>query len=323
LPGIPRKRLIGLCRSLATMLDAGLPVSRALSVLSSQGGPGWLRSALKRARRAVDEGATLAEAFEAQGRFPRLFIMLVRVGEESGTLERVLHELARFYEFRQGLRRGLLAQVALPLIQYVAAVAVVALATHIKDQPSTALRCVVLGYGLPVAAAGAYALALRPLGAARLVHEAVLRVPVLGGVVRHMALARFSLILSLTLEAAVPIAAALRHSFEGTGNAAFAARAGGAAAAVEEGATLTEAVAGTGLFPVDYLAALEVAEESGKVPERLDWLASRHREQAEFAMRGLAKALGWAVYVAVAAFIIYYIFKFFQMYAGAIQGAAG
>jgi len=135
------KRMIWLCRNLSTLLDAGVPVTRALSVLTSQAPAGRIRQALQRVAADVDAGATLAEAFEARGLFPGLFVLLVGVGEESGALERALAELVRFYEFQQRIRQTLIANLALPVIQYVVAVAVISLATHIITRAAPSSIC--------------------------------------------------------------------------------------------------------------------------------------------------------------------------------------
>jgi type II secretory pathway component PulF len=179
-----------------------------------------------------------------------------------------------------------------------------------------------VGYGAPAALVLAYYAVVRPMGATRLVHETLLRVPVIGRVVRSLALARFSLIMHLMYEAGAPLRDALRRALEGTGNAAFAARARAAVGALEHG-TLTEALQNTGLFPLEDLNIVAVAEESGKLSERLDWLAAHHADQAEAGLRALVIVTARLIYVAVAAVIVFFIVKFFMRYAGALQAAAG
>lgn len=326
--GVSLRRLIWLSHSLGTMLDAGLPVSRALGVLGSESHRDWTRGALQRVQSRVDGGSTLAEAFEAEKRFPRLFVQLVAVGEESGTLDRTLGELARFYEFQRRLRRNLVAYLALPVLYYVVAVAVISLATHIiisviEGGPPKLFLYLCVGYGTPVVLIAVYFLLLKPLGGTRFCHEVLLRVPLVGGGVRALALARFSLVMYLMSESAVPVTQALIRSFEATNNSAFAARGDAAAAAIDGGATLTDALADTGLFPRDYMEAIQVAEESGKLSERLDWLASHYADKAEFALRALAAVFAKLVYVIVAAIIVFFIFRFFARYAGVLGGAAG
>ncbi|MCK4283448.1 MAG: type II secretion system F family protein [Candidatus Brocadiae bacterium] len=321
--GVSRKRMIWLCGGLRTMLDAGLPVSRALNVLSGQAPSSWVGRAIQRIRVRLEGGATLAEAFEAEKRFPPLFIQLIAVGEEGGTLERTLGELVRFYEFQERIRRNLVKNLILPLTQYVIAVAVVSFATYIigmiQDVPTNWRLWLVVGYGGPLALIAFYFLVLKPFGGTRLFHEVVLRVPVLGRMVRALALARFSLVMHLLSEAAVPVSRAVERSFEATNNGAFAARADRAVSVIKQGGTVSEALDATRLFPFDYMATVEIGEESGKLSERFDWLASHYAERAESALGALAVVVARLVWVCVAAIIIYFISKFFGMYLGGLQ----
>lgn len=325
--GISRKRMIWLCRSMATMLDAGLPVSRILTVLSGQSSGGRLPAALDAARRRVEGGATLAEALRAQGGFPSLFLQLVEAGEASGTLERALRELTRYFEFQHRMWRRFLARIAYPAFQYIAAVAIIAFVTYIlatlTDAEGSALWVLLIGYGTPVALIALYVFAVRVLGASRPCHEVILRLPVVGKVMEALALARFSLVMYLLSEAAVPVKQALARSLEATGNGAFAARAERAVAAIEDSGNLTDALRATGLFPAQYLDIISVAEESGKTTERLDWLASHYADRSEAALGALVTAIAVLIWVTVAGIIIYFIFTIFMGYIGALNRAVG
>ncbi|NLW49859.1 MAG: hypothetical protein GXY85_03325 [Candidatus Brocadiaceae bacterium] len=318
MPGPSRTQLIWMAQTLHTMLDAGVPIGRVLDVMTRQAPTAGVRHALTLARGRIDQGATLAEALGEQRRFPPLFVGLLDAGERSGTLERTAGELARYYEFRQRLWSRFRAQITLPVVQYVVAVAVIGLATHIlamlADRPSRAGWWLLVGYGLPPVLVLAYRLAAGALGGLRLVHEVVLHVPVVGRAARAVALARFSFVFLLLYEAAFPVVEALRRALEGTGNAAFAARSGRTKRAIEDSGSLTSALRATGLFPEDYLQITAVAEESGKLSERFAWLASHYAERAERTMHALAVAAGWAVWSVVAAIIIVFIFRFFCQY---------
>jgi len=323
--GISRKQMIWLCQSMHTMLEAGLPMSRVLAIVSSQAPAGRLRRALVAALAGVEGGDTLTEAFQKSGAFPPAFIHLVAAGEASGTLDRTLAELARFFEFQQRIWRRFLGQVALPVMQYIAAVAIVSFATWIirliNNERGGLLSGLALGYGAPIVLIAVYVAVVKLLGASRLCHETVLRIPVIGVVMRNLALARFSLVMYLMYEGGVPVPEALRRSFEGTGNAAFGARAGVAVEAIKGEGTLTDALLATRLFPREYIEVVQVAEESGKLSERLNWLAAEYADRTQRALAALASAAAIAIWAVVAAIIIYYIFKIFGQYVGAIQGA--
>jgi len=320
---VSRKRMIWLSRGMATMLDAGLPVSRMLTVLSGQAPPGRLRRALVRARERVEGGATLTQALEEEGCFPPLFLNLVAAGEASGTLERTVGEVARFFELQQRLWRSFLARIALPALQYVAAVAIVAVVMYVLAGLGMPLgdpkALLLMGYGIPLGLVAAYVFFLKPLGGSRAVHEVLLVVPILGGVSRSLALARFSLVMRLLMEAGSPIDRTLEQAFEATGNEAFVARGRRAVESVKEGETLTESLGRAAVFPRVYLDIVEVAEESGKLSERFDWLADEHSRRAEFALAALARAAAVMVWIAVACVIISFIIRIFLLYIGALE----
>jgi type IV pilus assembly protein PilC len=246
----------------------------------------------------------------------------------------VLDELGRLFELQHRLWRRFLAKIALPVLQYILAVAVLALVRYITNMLSARSGTpgiftgdvnimLVLGYGIPLALVAFYFFIVKPLGGKRMWHEALLRIPLLGRVAQSLALARFSLVLHLMYEAGFPIEEALVRSFHATGNGAFAARGPAVAEAVLAGATLTEALVASRLFPNEYLEVLSVAEESGTVSERLEWLAGNYAERAEAAMGVLVTALACLIWACVAAFIIYFIITFFIKYVSEINGAMG
>ncbi len=323
---VSSKRLIWLAKNLQSLLDAGIPITRSLEILQKQAS-GRMEGLLHRVRSDIEGGKTLTEAFQGAGALPPLFMRLLEVGEESGALERTLGEVARFYEMKRRLWRSFLAGITYPVLEYVLAIAVVAFVFWVLGSFGISVgdpgSVLLLGYGVPATAVLLYFLLGRHLATARFVQEGLLRVPLLGGIVRSMALARFSLVMRLTLNAALPMGECLQRSLEATSNSAFAARAPRAAAALEEGRNLTDTMEAVGLFPGTYLEMVCTAEQAGKLTERFDWLASRHAEKAERSLKVLVAVLAKLVWVLVAAVIVVLIFRLFSMYAGALSGGMG
>ncbi|MFO8006918.1 MAG: type II secretion system F family protein [Candidatus Brocadiia bacterium] len=315
---LSRKQLIYIADTLATMLDAGVPLVRALDVVATQS-RGRVSAVAGRIRASVEGGDTLAEAMARTRAFPDLFLRLTGVGEASGTLDRTFAEVARLYEFQGELVRGFLARVALPAIEYIAAIAIVALVYYILNllgvpagRPTTVL---LLGYGVPVGLILAYVMASRLLGGTRPLHEILLRIPVLGKVFRNIALARFSLVMELASEAGIRVTEGLECALRATGNAAFSARSGPAVAVIEEGEDLTSALRRAGLFPWEYLEIVRIAEESGTLAKRFEWLAQEYADRARTALRVLVAVLARLIWLGVAAVIIINIFRLFSLYA--------
>jgi type II secretory pathway component PulF len=304
------------------MLDAGLPVSRVLQVLQNQA-TGRMDRALGRMEERIGQGESLAESMRREGGFPDLLVDMVEVGETSGTLGRTLAEAGRYYEFMRELWRNFISRIIWPAAQYVLAVAVLAVTFALLAElgqplgrPGLVLQ---LGYGIPLLVVLAYAFVLRPLGQMRPVHEVVLRVPVLRSAWRSLALARFSLLMHLMTEAGVPLLQALPRGLRGTGNAAYAARADRATDAVQGGETLTQALEQAGLFPEDYLAMVAVAEESGKLAERFEWLAREYGERADTALKTVSRVVSALIWVVVAAVIITFVFFLASSYISGLK----
>jgi type IV pilus assembly protein PilC len=325
------KTMMSLCQALGTLLSSGVQIDRALTVTADQTGSARVRAALLRAAELIKSGSSLAAALAAQRLFPAMFLSLVEAGEASGSMDRVLSEMSRVYELQHKLWRRFLGAITLPVLQYCMAVIVLGLVRYITAMLSgtgsvsilVAVPVLLLGYGVPVALVLAYVFLLKPIGAHRIVHELVLHVPVLGGVARTFALARLSLVLHLMYEAGVGLDEALQRAFRGSGNPVFAAQARPVAQAVAGGATLTEALRQTGLFPKEFMEIVSVAEESGRVSERLGWMAEHYAHQTETAMAALTSVAAVLIWCCVAGFIIYFIFTFFLQYIHSITNVMG
>lgn len=325
--GASLKQLLWMTQTMASMLDAGLPVSRVLDVLQEQAGSGVLRRRLREVGRRVSGGATLAEAFSESGRWPSLFIRFIAIGERTGRLDTVTAELADFYETSLRVRRSFRAKMALPVMEYIAAVALGSIAFYLLNgvlgHPTHLMRNMSIGYGVPLVLLVLWWLMRREVIPGRWAQELLLRVPGLGSVFRTAALARFSRCMRLTLDAGLPVTEALDCSLQATDNAAFVARFPWFERSVQEGQRLTEAFGACSLFPPEFVHPIAVGEESGKLTEKFEWLARNYTEEFERRLNAFATFAAWAVYGLVALFIIIMIFKLFMMYAEMAGGLAG
>src|SRR5439155_410821 len=137
---------------------------------------------------------------------------------------------------------------------------------------------------------------------------------------RALALGRFALALSLTIEAGLSIGKALRQSLAATGNAAFAARADQIVAVVKQGDDLTLALSASGLFPPDFLAMVAVAEEAGGVPEVMRKQAEEQHEEAARRLKTLTRLLVGLVWLIYALYMVMMIMRLAGVYLGAVGG---
>lgn len=341
---IPLKTLSIVCKSLATMLHAGVPLLKALETLSRKTGDARCRRNLKEIRQSVQQGHEISTAMRALGSyFPELTIDMVHVGEESGSLPEVLDGLADHYENNLRLRRTFLTMITWPVIQLFAAILVVGLLIWILgaigESRGKGQAVDMLGWGL-LGAEGAmtwfemsfgtifglfvgYYVLAHTFRAQRFLDRMLLAIPVVGGCMQSFAIARFSWAFALTQETGMPIDRSLEASFQATGNGAFAAAAPDVRGHVMAGTELSLALADSRLFPEEYLQMVEVAEASGTVPETLQRLSPQFEDQARRSLAALASTVGWLVWLVVAVFIIYIIFSIVTQYIGMINAAAG
>lgn len=339
---IALKPLSIMCRSLATMLHAGVPLLKAIRTVATRtGGPGF-QSRLQRVCRLLEQGEDVEAAFRSEGDYyPDLFVDMVAVAEQTGTLPEVLKSLANHYENLIRLRRSFVGQIAMPVLQLIAAIFIITFVIYVLGMiaESRGTQAIdVFGLGL-VGARGAaifffgcfgtlfglfflYFMLARSLPTQRMLHGVFLQIPVVGQCMRAFAIARFSWAFALTQQSGMDILPSLKASLKATSNGAFIAATPRLCGLVQQGEDLSTAMYDSGLFPAEYMEMVRVAETSGTVPEMLDHLSPQFEDSANRSLAMLAKALGWMVWALVAGFIIFAIFKLASFYLGALNQAA-
>lgn len=335
---IPLKQLAIACRSLSTMLHSGVPVVKAFENVTRKARDARLRWVFEHVTLQLSAGDDITTALRAHGNyFPDLMLDMIAIAEETGALPEVLASLADHYENTLRLRREFLAQITFPLIQFTAAILVIAgLIWLLGILPGEPLD--VLGFGL-LGASGAmkwlggwaiflaslfvvYKLITTSLQGKAVVHSILLNVPIIGKCMRDFAVARFSWSYHLTQQAGMPIDASLEASLRATANGAFVAASPLIVRDIMNGESLTTALTNCDLFPDEFLQIVDTAETSGTVPEALHRLSPQFEEQARRSMRGLAIAAGWLIWMCVAGFIIFLIFRIILWYVGLLNSFA-
>lgn len=338
---LPLSAVIELCRVLRHYLAAGLSLRDVFRQQAAKG-VGAVRPVAARIAADMEKGGDLEGAMKDQpGVFPPLMVSLASVGEQTGMLPEVFTELEKYYLRQRKLRRQFLMQTAWPLLQFFAAIFVIAglilvlglipqgtgqFALHFDplglSGPEGALIFLGSVFGVLLFFVGLYLLVTRLLRRQAAVDALLLRTPILGRCLRALALARFCLALRLTLETGMPTTRALKLSFRATDNAAFLAQVDKAQTAVKRGDDLTAALATTGLFPQEFQHILAVAEESGRLTEVLRQEADHYDEEAGRRLTVLTVAMSVLVWLMVAGFIIFAIFRIFLAYIGLIDQLA-
>ncbi len=326
------------CRNLATMLYSGVPVVRALELAGSKVRDARCRESFADLAHQVRSGEAISDAMSRQGRsFPPLVIDMVRLSEHSGALPEVLEHLADHYDNTVALRRRFVSLITWPVLQFLLATGVIAVVILVLGMlpggemvseitfglrgPGGAITFLAFVYGTLMCLGGGYLLASKVATARQIVDRLSLSLPVIGTCQRSFAIARFSWAYYLTQQTGMSIRESLRATFQATGNGAFQSKCESVCRSVESGDSLTVALADTGLFPEDFIEMVDVGETSGTVPEQLERLSPRFREQAERSLRLLCNAIAWAVWGVVATFIVFFVFRFFLWYVQQINDA--
>ena len=299
LPALASRRvrsrdLVAFTQELATLVEAGLPLDRALAVLGELTPSAPLRAITGALLESVRGGASLGDALaQHQPRpFSRLYVNMVRAGERGGMLDTTLKRLAEHLEEAQALREALASALIYPaLLATVGAGAVVFLMTFVIPRFADIFRD--LGGAMPVptqillgASAGlqqywwvlglaALALALGARAAlatprARLaVDRLVLKLPLVGEVVRKSESARFARVLGTLLRSGVPLIGALAVVKETLSSRPLVRAADALADGVKGGAGLHRPMAAAAVFPALAVHMVRVGEETGRLEEML------------------------------------------------------
>ena len=342
------KTLSEACRSLSTLLESGVEVRRAFKLASNKGSDARCRDAFEEINIQISAGNEISAAMRGQGRtFPELMIDMIEMSEGTGSLPEVLTHLADHYENNLRLRREFVGSIMWPMFQLVAAVLVIALLIFIfgmipdggPNGPnikqlvfglsgvSGAIIWLTCTFGSALMLWVGYQVANRSFAARRVLDPLWLRVPVLSTCLRSFAIARFSWAFYLTQQSGMPMVRSLTASLKATNNGSFQNATPLVCAGIREGEDLSVVLTESHLFPEDFLHMVAVGETSGTVPEMLHRLSPQFEDQARRSLKALTATISWTVWLSVAVFIVFFIFRFFIWYVGilndAVRGAGG
>ncbi len=306
---LPGRRDVGeialVTRQLSTLLKAGIPLAEALAVLIQQVESQALERSLRDVREKVLEGVPLHEALARHPQyFDGLFTSMVKAGEASGTLDLITKRLADFNQTQARVANRVKAALVYPgLIALVGVMVVIFLMTVVVPQIElvflaqhralpwltasliAASRFVRHDWLLLLAGAAAALLGFRAAletDAGRLVWDRlILRLPILGDVLRKQIIARFAATLSTLLGSGLPVLDALTIVRQVVGNRVMADTVTRLHDRIVEGADISTPLRESGIFPpvVSYMIA--VGERSGQLEEILNTLSEAYEEEVE------------------------------------------
>jgi general secretion pathway protein F len=281
-------------RQMATLLRSGLPLEHVLKTTARQTEKRHVERTLLAVRAKVLEGRTLADGLSEHPKsFPELYIRTVASGEESGHLEVVLERLADYTEQRQQMRQKTVLALFYPALLTIVSILIVAgLLTYIVPQVTRVFDSIsqelpaitqaliatsdfLRDYGLSllivlVVLFLIFSYLIKQPGPKLLWHRLILRIPLLGKLIRTSNAARFSRTLSIMAASSVPILDSLKIASQVLTNLPMRHAVEEAAGKVREGSSLHDALDKTGYFPPMTLSLLASGESSGNLEGMLD-----------------------------------------------------
>jgi len=315
-----RRRLSGaqlslITRQFATLLAAGLPVEQTLNALIEQADTDYQRQLLAGVRSEVLAGHPLARALQKYPRvFPDLYVTLVAAGEQSGRLGEVMERLADYTESHQALRQKVgLAFIYPAIVTLVAGAVVLGLLTYVVPQVVSVfqntnqtlpwLTRALIGLsdflrasgwlwliGM-VAAIWAGLRALSRPGPRLRFHRWLLRLPLVGTMVRGINSAQLASTLGILVGSGVPLLEALQAGAGVVTNLPMRQAVEEATRRVREGGSLSRALATGKLFPPMLVHMIASGEASGRLVHMLERAAEQQRREMENRVLGLTSLL--------------------------------
>jgi type IV pilus assembly protein PilC len=312
---VPPQLIAIFTRQFSVMIDAGLPLVQCLEILASQQENKAFKRGLIQIRQDVESGSSLADAMRKHPKiFNDLFTNMVAAGEAGGILDTILQRLAQYIEKSVKLN----GQVKSAMIYPVAVISIAVIVVMVilwKVIPVFASLFKGLGAELPMPTRiviamsnaiadywwlmGGIGFALvysikryRATVKGRRVTDAImLKMPIVGMLLRKIAVARFCRTLATLTSSGVPILDGLMITAKTSGNSIVEDAIMATRKSVEEGKTISEPLADTDVFPSMVVQMIAVGEQTGALDTMLSKIADFYEEEVDTAVAGLMKLL--------------------------------
>ena len=312
---VAAKNLAVFTRQFSVMIDAGLPLVQCLEILGSQEEDKNFAAVILQTRSDIESGASLADSMRKHPKtFDPLFTNMIAAGEAGGILDTILKRLATYIEKSVKLAGQVKSAMVYPVAVVVIAGAVVGVILW-KVIPTFAELFSGLGADLPLATrvviglsnnlvrffpfllvgAGAIAYAFRRYHATpkgrRVVDRTLLHMPVLGNILRKIAVARFCRTLSTLISSGVPILDGLEITAKTSGNSIVEDAVMVTRKSIERGETIAVPLKETKVFPAMVTQMIGVGEATGALDTMLAKIADFYEEEVDVAVAGLLTLL--------------------------------
>jgi type II secretory pathway component PulF len=319
-----------------SMLVAGIPILRILSIMESQTENKSIREATRKIIKDINQGSSLSDAFS---KFPKIFDNLycdmIRAGEISGSVPVVLERLIYIIEHEAKVRSDIKSALRYPIIVLVAlGIAFIVLLTFVIPTFANVFRTAGLDLPMPtkvalalyaflhnfwyfiVGAIVATVIVLRyyfKTSNGKFVRDSfLLEMPIVGPVFKKAALSRFASIFAILQTSGVPIMQSLAILSATLGNEAFTRAFDHVRERIKEGAGIANPLKSVKYFTPMVIDMLAIGEESGKIDEMMRAVAAHYDSEVEYAIKGLSDAITPILIVGLAAIVGFFALAIFM-----------
>jgi general secretion pathway protein F len=334
--GVKKTEIAAFTRQIATLLRAGIPLADALGALVEQVANIRLKTPLSEIRTAVNEGQALADALAKHPKlFDELFVSMVRAGELAGNLDEVLSRLADFLEASQKLKSKIQGAMIYPMVMVVVGTGIMGV-LMIKVIPEITSMFTQQGKTLPLntrfligssAFLGKYWLWIFFSMIAGVIlfrrwikskegmpvwHRFVLKLPVLGELIRTINVGRFSRTLGTMLQSGVPMLRSLETGKQIVGNVLIKDAIEDAKKAVMEGESLAVTLKRSGQFPPTMIHMVSVGEKAGQLEQMLERVAITYESEVDTKLSRFTALLEPIMLVIMGGAVAFIVFSILQ-----------
>jgi type IV pilus assembly protein PilC len=314
--GVKSKELVVFTRQFATMIDAGLPLVQCLDILANQQQNKIFQGVLRDVKNYVEQGGTFSDGLRRHPKvFDDLYTNLVQAGEVGGILDTILNRLAVYIEKNVkliGQVRGALVYpssvlvIAIGVLTVMLTFVIPAFENMFKDfgggdLPKLTQLVVAVSHGFlnwfPLIALVVIGLVVgfvytyRTPRGKKIVHRLLLQIPIVGPVLRKIAVARFTRTLGTLLQSGVPILDAMDIVARTAGNVIVMEAILFARQKISEGKNMAEPLLEGNVFPTMVVQMIGVGEQTGALDTMLNKVADFYEEEVDVAVGALTSLL--------------------------------
>jgi type IV pilus assembly protein PilC len=344
---VSEKELVVLTRQFATMIDAGLPLVQCLDILAGQQPNAFFKKTLTKIKEDVESGSTFNEALAKHPKvFDELFVNLVAAGEVGGILDTILNRLAAYIEKSMKLKKRIKGAMVYPGVIMTVAVGVVTvllvfvipifakmfadfgselpmptkLVIEMSNWLKSSIVWIILG---SIGATVAFRQWYKTPNGQKLVDKNLLKLPVVGDLIRKIAVARFTRTLGTMVSSGVPILDGLQITAKTAGNKTVETAIMETRQSISEGKTIAEPLQKSGVFPSMVCQMIAVGESTGALDTMLNKIADFYDDEVDSAVGTLTALMEPALMVflgvAIGGLVIAMYLPIFKI-AGAVGG---